>query len=84
MKIEINKQTFETNPTGMNEALVFKGTVHSGTGLQENVYGFTENHVIELAEELRKLNKDFTVVHIYSPYDMDLKRKYVGVKLLLK
>jgi hypothetical protein len=40
--------------------------------------------VIELAEELRKLNKDFTVVHIYSPYDMDLKRKYVGVKLLLK
>jgi hypothetical protein len=58
--------------------------VHSGTGLQENVYGFTEDHVIELAEELRKLNKDFTVVHIYSPYDIDLKRKYVGVKLLLK
>ena len=35
MKIEINKQTFETNPTEMNEALVFKGTVHSGTGLQK-------------------------------------------------
>ena len=82
MKIIVNNQEFETNPTGLNQCLVFLGTVHSGTGIQETVYGFTENHVIELAESLKKLNKDFTVVHIYSPCNMDLNREYVGVKIL--
>ena len=83
MKIVVNNQEFETNPTGINTNIVFMGTVHSGTGLQENVYGFTEEQVIETAKELQKLNSDFNTVHIYGPYDfLCIKREHVGTYFL--
>ena len=83
MKIIVNNQEFETNPTGINTNVLFMGTVHSGTGIQENVYGFTEQQVLETAKELKKLNSDFNTVHIYGPFDsFCIKREYVGVHFL--
>lgn len=83
MKIIINNQEFETNPTGINTNVVFMGTVHSGTGIQENVYGFSIEQVIEVANELKKLNSDFNTVHVYGPYDsFCIKREYVGTYFL--
>jgi hypothetical protein len=82
MKITINNQEFETNPTGINSNLVFLGTVHSGTGKTETVFGFTEQQVIDMAKELQKLNKDFNTVHIYGPCNNGSKRTYIGVRFL--
>ena len=81
--ITINDQQFENNPTGVNPNTVFMGTVHTSTGIQENVYGFTTNQVIETAKKLKELNNDFNTVHIYGPYDfLCIKREYVGYRLL--
>lgn len=81
--ITINDQQFENNPTGVNPNTVFMGTVHTGTGIQENVYGFTADQVIETAKKLKELNNDLNIVHIYGPYDfLCIKREYVGYKLL--
>ena len=81
--ITINNQQFENNPTGVNPNTVFMGTVHTGTGIQENVYGFTSDQVVETAKKLKELNNDFNTVHIYGPYDvLCIKREYVGYKLL--
>ena len=83
MKIIINNQEFETNPTGINTNVVFMGTVHTGSGVQENIYGFTEQQVIETAKELKKLNPDFNTVHVYGPFDpFCIKREYVSVHFL--
>lgn len=83
MAIMIGNQRFENNPTGVNPNTVFMGTVHTGTGLQENVYGFTVEQVVEVAKELKKLNNDFNTVHIYSPYDsLCIKRELVGYRIL--
>ena len=83
MKIIVNNQEFETNPTGINTNVVFMGTVHSGTGIQENVYGFSIEQVIEVAKKLKKLNSDFNTVHVYSPYDfLCIKREHVGTYFL--
>ena len=49
MAIMIGSQRFENNPTGVNPAMVFMGTVHTGSGIQENVYGFNEDQVVETA-----------------------------------
>lgn len=81
--IQINECQFENNPTGVNPNMVFMGTVHTGTGVQEEVYGFTEDQVVETAKKLKELNNDFNTVHIYGPYDfLCIKREYVGYKLL--
>ena len=81
--ITINDQQFENNPTGVNPNTVFMGTVHTGTGIQENVYGFTSDQVVETAKKLKELNNDFNTVHIYGPYNfLCIKREYVGYKLL--
>ena len=81
--ITINNQQFENNPTGVNPNTVFKGTVHTGTGLQEDVYGFTADQVVETAKKLKEINSDFNTVHIYGPYDfLCIKREYIGYKLL--
>ena len=81
--ITINNQQFENNPTGVNPNIVFMGTVHTGTGIQENVYGFTADQVLETAKQLKELNPDFNTVHIYGPYDfLCIKRNYVGYKLI--
>ena len=83
MKIIVNNQEFETNPTGINTNVVFMGTVHSGTGIQENVYGFSIEQVIEVANELKKLNSNFNTVHVYGPYDsFCIKREHVGIYFL--
>lgn len=81
MKIIVNNHEFETNPAGVNTDLMFIGTVHSGTGIQENVFGFTEEQVIEIAKELKKLNNDFNTVHIYSPVNKS-ERVYIGIRFL--
>ena len=81
--ITIGDKTFENNPTGVNTNMVFMGTVHTGSGIQENVYGFTADQVLETAKQLKELNPDFNTVHIYGPYDfLCIKREYVGYKLL--
>lgn len=81
--ITIGDKTFENNPTGVNTNMVFMGTVHTGSGIQENVYGFTADQVLETAKQLKELNPDFNTVHIYGPYDfLCIKRDYVGYKLL--
>lgn len=72
----MNKQ-FDTNPTGVSENLLLRGTVHTGTGVQENVYGFTESDVLNLAYKLKELNRDFNIVHLYSP-----NGEYIGVRFL--
>lgn len=83
MKISVNDKEFETNPTGMNPNVIFMGTVHSGTGIQENVYGFTTEQVIETAKKLKELNSDFNTVHVYGPYDfLCIKREHVGTYFL--
>lgn len=83
MKIIVNNQEFETNSTGINTNVLFMGTVHSGTGIQENVYGFTEQQVLETAKELKKLNSDFNTVYVYGPFDsFCIKREHVGVHFL--
>ena len=83
MKILVNNKEFETNPTGVNTNIVFKGTVHSGTGVQENVYGFTSDQVVEIARQLKDINPDFNTVHVYSPYDfLCIKREHIGTYFL--
>lgn len=83
MGIMIGNKEFNNNPTGVNPNMVFMGTVHTGTGIQENVYGFTIEQVVEVAKELKKLNNDFNTVHIYSPYDfLCVKRELVGYRIL--
>lgn len=83
MGIMIGNKEFNNNPTGVNPNIVFMGTVHAGTGIQENVYGFNEKQVIETARELKKLNNDFNTVHIYGPYDfLCIKREYIGYRVL--
>lgn len=82
MKITINKQELETNPTGVNTSVVFKGTVHNGTEQVIDVYGFTEEDVIKLAREVKYLNKDYNIVHIYGPENIWANRTYIGVKFL--
>ena len=83
MIITVNNQRFETNPTGANTNVVFMGTVHSGTGLQENVYGFSIDQVLYVARELKELNSDFNTVHVYGPYDSFLiKREHIGTYFL--
>ena len=78
--ITIKETQFDNNPSGMNPNILFMGTVHTGTGIQENVYGFTEDEVIELARKLKELNKDFSIVHIYAPSE-NLRTK-IGYRLL--
>ena len=81
--ITINNQQFENNPTGVNPNTIFMGTVHTGTGIQENVYGFNFDQVVETAKKLKELNPDFNIVHVYGPYDfLCIKREYIGYKLL--
>ena len=83
MRITVKDTEFETNPTGMNTNVIFMGTVHSGTGIQENVYGFTKEQVIETAKELKKLDSNFNTVHVYGPYDsFCVKREQVGTYFL--
>ena len=83
MKIVVNNQEFETNPTGMNPNTIFMGTVHSSTGIQEDVYGFNPDEVFNVAKQLKELNNDFNTVHIYGPYDfLCIKREYIGMRLL--
>ena len=83
MGIMIGNKEFNNNPTGVNPNIVFMGTVHTGTGIQENVYGFTAEQVVEVAKELKKLNNDFNIVHIYSPYDfLCVKREFIGYRML--
>lgn len=78
--ITIKETQFDNNPSGMNPNILFMGTVHTGTGIQENVYGFTEDEVIELAKKLKELNKDFSIVHIYVPSENS--RTKIGYRLL--
>lgn len=81
--ITINNQQFENNPTGVNPNTIFMGTVHTGTGIQENVYGFNFDQVVETAKKLKELNPDFNTVHVYGPYGLlCIKREYIGYKLL--
>lgn len=80
--INIKGIDFENNPTGMNTNLVWMGTVHTGTGIQENVYGFNEAQIIETAKKLKELNPDFNTVQIYGPCNIGSKRTHVGYKLL--
>lgn len=80
--IIIGNHIFENNPLGINPSLVFMGTVHNGAGIQENVYGLTEQQVIELAMELKNIKKDFTILHIYGPCGDNLNREYIGYKRL--
>ena len=81
--ITINNQQFENNPTGVNPNTVFMGTVHNGAGNQENVYGFTEEQVVETAKKLKEIDSSFNTVHIYGPYGfLCIKREYIGYKLI--
>ena len=82
--LTIGDKTFNNNPTGIsNTNILFMGTVHTGTGLQEEVYGFTEDQVIETARKLKELNPDFNTVHVYGPYDfLCIKREHVSYEIL--
>lgn len=82
MKITINNQELETNPTGMNTAMVFMGTVHNGTELQIEVFGFNEEQVIEMAQKVKSLDRDYNTVHIYGPENIWAPRTKVGIKFL--
>ena len=82
MKITINNQEFETNPSGINPNIIFKGTVHDGTGRVVDVYGFNEEEIIKLANEVKALDKNYNTVHIYGPENIWADRTYVGVKFL--
>lgn len=82
MRITIGDKIFENNPTATNQNLVFMGTVHTGTGIQENIYGFNEQQIIEVAMELKKLNKDFNIVHIWGPCNHNSERNYIGYRML--
>lgn len=64
-----------------NTDIMFMATVHNCAGIQENVYGFTRDQVIELVKELKKSNNDFRIAHIYSPIDGS-KRNYIGYEML--
>lgn len=81
MKITINNKELETNPTGMNTAMVFMGTVHDGTK-QIDIYGFNEEQVIALAKEIKSLDKNYNTVHIYGPENIWAPRTKVGTKFL--
>lgn len=78
MIITINNHEFNTNPSGAPKELLFEGTVHTGTGLTEKVYGWTEEEVFTLAGELKQLNKDFNTLHVYSPGE----RLHIGTLFL--
>ena len=82
MKIEINNQIFETNPSGLNTNILFMGTVHTGTSIQENVYGFSTEQIISFAKQLKEANNDFNTVHIYGPCNSDLSRTHIGTYFL--
>lgn len=82
MAIMIGNQRFENNPTGVNPAMVFMGTVHTGSGIQENVYGFNEEQVVETARKLKEINPEFNTVHIYGPENIWAPRTYVGYRIL--
>ena len=81
MKITINNQELETNPTGMNTAVVFMGTVHDGTK-QIEVFGFNEEQVIEMAQKVKLLDRNYNTVHIYGPENIWAPRTKVGIKFL--
>ena len=82
MKIIVNNQEFETNPSGLNTSLLFMGTVHTGTSIQENVYGFSTEQIISFARQLKEANNDFNTVHIYRPCGSDSSREHVGTYFL--
>ena len=82
MKITINNQELETNPTGMNTAMVFMGTVHNGTERQIEVFGFNEEQVVEMAQKVKSLGRDYNTVHIYGPENIWAPRTKVGIKFL--
>lgn len=83
MAIMIGSQRFENNPTGVNPNTIFMGTVHNGAGVQENVYGFNADQVVETAKKLKELDNSFNTVHIYGPYDfLCIKREYIGYRIL--
>ena len=81
MKITINNQELETNPTGINTNLVFMGTVHDGTK-QLDIYGFNEEQVIALAKQIKSLDSNYNTVHIYGPSNIGSNRVHVGTKFL--
>ena len=77
MIININNKSFDTNPFDLPENLCFKGTIHTGTSIVENIYGPTKEDVIDLAYQLKELNKDFNTVHLYNS-----DGEHIGVKFL--
>jgi hypothetical protein len=82
MKITINNQELETNPTGINTNLVFMGTVHDGTERQVDVYGFNAEQVIEVARKIKSMDSNYNTVHIYGPSNIGSNRTHVGTKFL--
>ena len=51
--------------------------------LSECVVEMEDEEVVEVAKELKKLNNDFNIVHIYGPYDvLCFKREFVGYRIL--
>jgi hypothetical protein len=82
MKIIVNNQEFETNPSGLNTSLLFMGTVHTGTSIQENVYGFSAEQIISFARQLKEANNDFNTVHVYGPCGSGSSREHVGTYFL--
>ena len=82
MKITINNQELETNPTGVSTTMVFMGTVHDGTERQIEIFGFNEEQVIEMARKVKSLDSNYNTVHIYSPENIWAPRTKVGTKFL--
>lgn len=76
MIIIIKDTDFENNPSHLNEDAAWKGTVHTGSGIMENVYGVSKDHVIELAKCLKNINRDFSFVLVYQPIT-NKRREYV-------
>ena len=66
----------------INPNIIFKGTVHDGTGRVVDVYGFNEEEIVKLANEVKALDKNYNTVHIYGPENIWADRTYVGVKFL--
>ena len=78
MRITINNQEFETNPSGINTNIIFKGTVHDGTGRVVDVYGFNEEEIVKLANEVKALDKN------YNTFIFMVRKIYGLIELMLE
>lgn len=78
--VDYKGQQFENNPNGMNTNVQWEGVIYIKYSSEPavKVYGFTQQQLVDIANQFKAIEPNVFNMEIYGPYDfLCIRREYV-------